>query len=67
MNTKFSNLKSMNKMFYCCSSLKSIDFSSLGVKKLKDLDYLFYNCSSLESINLDNFYTDQVIGMASIL
>ena len=66
MNTKFSNLKSMNQMFYCCSSLKSIDFSSLGVKKLKDLDFLFYNCSSLESINLENFYTDQVIGMGAL-
>lgn len=44
----------MESMFSCCTSLKSIDLSHLDMSSLEIPKYMFYNCTSLESIDLSD-------------
>jgi surface protein len=45
----------MQRMFYNCSSLTSIDLSNFDTSKVEYMNGLFYNCQNLEYINLLNF------------
>ena len=51
-------------IFSNCSSLKSIDLSSVDTNNFITMACMFYNCSSLESINLSSFKTNKVIDMS---
>ena len=53
-------------MFYGCSSLVSIDLSSINTSKVKDMEFVFGRCSSLTSLNLSNFDTSNVEVMADM-
>ena len=43
---------SINKMFYGCSSLISLDLSKFGSIRVKNMEYMLYGCSSLISLYL---------------
>ena len=45
-----SNVKDMNKMFYDCSSLTTLDVSGWDTSNVGNMSYMFTGCSSLISI-----------------
>ena len=50
----------MYAMFNVCSSLESINLSTLNTTKVKDMCYLFALCESLKSLDLSTFNTTNV-------
>ena len=57
----FNNpLKSLNFLFYDCSSLSTINLSNFHNNQITDMSYMFYKCSSLISLNISNFNTNNV-------
>ena len=61
---KFKNiLTNTSFMFYKCSSLVSINFSSFNTSNINNMEYMFYGCSSLKSIDLSSFDTNNVNNM----
>ena len=53
-------------MFYNCSNLKKIDFSSFISRKVNDMNNMFAWCSSLKSIDLSSFNTNNVKDMSDM-
>ena len=51
----------MTKMFYNCSSIKSIDLSSFSPEKTPTLKDIISNCNSLISIDLANLKTGETL------
>ena len=47
----------MEKMYYGCKSLKSLNLSKFNISLIKNMKKLFYGCSSLKSIELSSFKT----------
>ena len=43
-----------------CSSIKSLDLSSLNTSNVNDMSCMFYNCSSLKELDLSSFNTTKV-------
>ena len=58
-----SRFLSCQKMFYGCSNITEIDFSSFNNPDINDTSEMFSSCISLKSINFSNFYTSKVITM----
>ena len=67
-----SNVNNMSRLFYNCSSLKSIFFNDIDdfvTNNVKDTSYMFFNCSSLPNsdtdsvLKLDKFKTRKVTNM----
>ena len=56
----------MSYMFFNCSSLIEIDFTSFNSNEVKNLDSMFFGCSSLKNINLSSFNTSHVINMRNL-
>ena len=54
----------MSFMFYNCSSLISIDFSSFYSNEITDMKHAFDGCSSLQLINFSSFNTSKVGNMS---
>ncbi len=52
-----SNVTDMNKMFYMCSGLTSLDLSNWNVSNVIDFGEIFYSCVNLESVNLNGWNT----------
>ena len=52
----------MNKLFYNCSSLKSIpDISQWNTSNITDMSQIFYNCSLIKSLpDISKWNTDKV-------
>ncbi len=44
----------MNKMFYGCTSLNSIDVSKFNTENVTDMKSMFDGCSVLKSIKVSN-------------
>ena len=59
-----SLLININKIFYNCSSLISLNLSNFNTNKVTDMSHMFYKCSSLTSLNLSNFNTNKVNNMS---
>jgi len=59
-------IKSLNRLFYECICIESINFKKFVRNNINDMSYMFYNCSSLKRINLLNFNTDNVYYMTSM-
>ena len=57
-------LTNMSYMFFRCSSLKNIDFSSFNTNKVKYMNSMLEKCSSLKSLNLSSFNTNNVSDMS---
>ena len=50
-----NQVRDMERMFFGCSNLSSIDLSSFNTQNVTDFSGMFYGCSSLENIDLTNF------------
>ena len=59
-----ANVKSFNKLFYCCSDIKSITFVKFNRSNINDMSNMFSGCSSLEELNISNFNTNNVTNMS---
>lgn len=64
LNTE--NTTNMSYLFYCCSSLISVDLSSFNTTNVLNMVGMFKGCTSLESLDLSNFNTENVTSMASM-
>ena len=60
---KTSNVKSMNRLFYCCSNLESLDLSGWDTSNVNDMSWMFFYCSGLKSLDLSGWDTSKVIHM----
>ena len=60
---KTSNVKSMNRLFYCCSNLESLDLSGWDTSNVNDMRWMFFYCSGLKSLDLSGWDTSKVIHM----
>ena len=57
-------VKSFQKLFYCCKCIESINFEKFYRNNIIDMSHMFYCCSSLKELNLTNFNTDNVTNMS---
>ena len=60
---KTSNVKSMNRLFYCCSNLESLDLSGWDTSNVNDMRWMFFYCSGLKSLDLSGWDTSKVTYM----
>ena len=65
-NLDTSNVTNMNKMFYYCQELTTLDLSSFNISKVTDMSYMFYYCQKLTTLDLSNFDTSKVTNMESM-
>ena len=63
-NLKTDNVTDMNRMFFCCSSLTSLDVSGFNTSKVISMKEMFLECSSLTSLDLSSFNTENVTTMS---
>ena len=56
----------MEKMFYNCKSLTSLDFTEFDTSEVTNMDSTFYSCSSLTSLDLSKFVTSKVKTMDNL-
>ena len=63
-NLVMDNVITMEKMFYGCQSLKSVDVSSWNTAKVEDMNKMFEECWDLETLDLSNFNTQNVTDMS---
>lgn len=63
-NLNTSNVVTMGRMFYNCSSLKSLDLSTFNTANVINMWCMFYGCSGLESLNVSSFDTKKVTDMS---
>ena len=61
LNTE--DVTNMDRMFYYCSSLTSLDVSNFNTANVTDMSNMFYNCSGLTSLDVSNFNTANVTNM----
>ena len=61
-----SKVTDMSVMFYCCSSLTSLDVSHFDTSNVTDMDYMFWNCSGLTSLDVSHFDTNNVTYMVEM-
>ena len=65
-NLKTDNVTDMNRMFYGCSGLTSLDVSNFKTDNVTDMYCMFYGCSSLVSLDVSNFSTENVTNMGNM-
>lgn len=56
-NLNTSRAGYMNKMFYGCTSLETIDFTGIDMKPIINTTMMFYGCNSLHTIYADEAWT----------
>ena len=59
-----NNIQNMNKMFYRCSSLTSLNLSNFNTEEVTNMSWMFGGCNSLTRLNLSNFKTTNVTNMS---
>ncbi len=65
-NLNTSKVTDMSKMFYYCSSLRSLNLSNFNTSAVTNMSYMFYDCSSLTELNVSNFNTSAVEYMSNM-
>ena len=63
-NLDASNVTSMSRMFYECSSLTALDLSGLNASKATDMSYMFALCRNLTKLDVSRFDTSHVTNMS---
>ncbi|MBR5878294.1 MAG: BspA family leucine-rich repeat surface protein [Akkermansia sp.] len=58
-----SQVAAMDRMFYGCSALSSVDFSHFNTRNVTNMRDMFRECSSLVSLDLSSFDTSGVTDM----
>ena len=72
LSIKFNNLidtskvTNMNKMFYYCTSLTSLDVTNFDTSNVTNMSSMFEGCCSLISLDVSNFDTSNVTDMSSM-
>ena len=61
-----SNVRSMDSMFYKCSSLPSLDVSNFDTSNVTKMDRMFYSCSKLTNLDVSKLDTSNVTDMRSM-
>ena len=54
------NITELDRTFFYCSAIESINLYSLNTIKVEDMDRLFSGCNSLKTVNLSSFQTNNV-------
>jgi surface protein len=62
-NLDTSEITSMQRMFYGCSSLLELDLSGFDTSKVTNMEGMFALCSSLKDLDLSSFHTELVKNM----
>ena len=57
-------VKTLNKLFYYCKSIESINFKRFYRANIIDMSYMFCGCTCLKKINFSNFNTNNVTDMS---
>ncbi len=65
-NLDTSQVRTMNDMFYNCTSLENIDLAGLDSQLVMKMSSMFQNCSSLASIDLTNLNVENVLYMENM-
>ena len=55
-----SNVTTMYRMFYDCSSLTSLNLSNFNTSNVTNMESMFSNCQALTSLNISSFNTGKV-------
>ena len=55
-----SKITNMNRMFYNCNSLTSLDLSSWDTSNVTSMNAMFSGCTSLTSLNISNFSVESI-------
>jgi len=58
-----STFQNCHRMFYGCSNITEIDFSSFNNPDIIDMSEMFRGCISLTSINFSSFYISNITSM----
>ena len=61
-----ANVTDMNRMFYSCKSLTSLDVTHFNTANVKDMTSMFYSCTGLTSLDVTNFNTANVTRMCGM-
>lgn len=70
--TKLNNMPhnivatSMQKMFYSCGDLKSVDLSGWDISEVTDMTEMFYGCNDLQTVNFSGWDTSNVTTMRNM-
>ena len=57
-------IKDMSFMFYECTKLLKVDFSSFNAENVVGMRFMFFNCFSLKKLDLSSFITQKVTDMS---
>ena len=59
-----SAVTDMNRMFYGCKALKTLDVSGWDTSAVTDMNYMFYDCAALENLDVSGWSTGAVTNMS---
>ena len=60
------NVTDMNRMFYSCQKLGSLDVSKFNTANVTDMSSMFSSCSVLTGLDVTNFNTEKVTNMSGM-
>ena len=65
-NLDTSNVTYMNKMFYSCQKLTTLDLTNFDTSNVINMNNMFYYCLSLTTLDLSSFDTSKVTNIDSM-
>ena len=63
-NLNTQNVTNMDRMFYDCEELTSLDVSNFNTQNVTYMRWMFYDCEELTSLDVSNFNTQNVTDMS---
>lgn len=66
LHRETTNITNMNKMFYGCCNLKTLDLSNLNTENVTNMGSMFQSCDKLNELNIINFNTKEVMCMRNM-
>ena len=58
-----SKVTTMERMFYSCNDLTTLDVSNFNTSNVIMMEYMFYNCGKLATLDVSHFNTSKVTNM----
>ena len=62
----FQGITKMDRMFYNCQNLKSVDISNIKSENVKNMNYMFYQCLELNSVDISDLEASKVTSTNSM-
>ncbi|MBO4720138.1 MAG: BspA family leucine-rich repeat surface protein [Prevotella sp.] len=59
-NLQTARVTNMEKMFYGCYYVKSLDLSSFNTANVENMSFMFFGCASMTSLDISSFNTANV-------